>query len=77
MQSAASDLDVQRASRLQALEEQERERLEQEDKARDRSSKYGGRGDFVHSLNRKAGEMDVGERIKRGRGGLEKGLNDD
>ncbi len=77
MQSAASDLDVQRASRLQALEEQERERLEQEDKARDMSSKYGGRGDFVHSLNRKAGEMDVGERIKRGRGGLEKGLNDD
>ena len=77
MQSDANELDVQRSSRLKALREQERANLEQEDEARDRSSKYGGRGDFVHSLNRKAGEMDVGERIKRGKGGLEKGLNDD
>lgn len=77
MQSAANDLDTQRSSRLKALEEEERGRLDQEEKARERSSKYGGRGDFVHGLNRKAGEMDMGERIKRGRGGLEKGLNDD
>ena len=77
MQSAASELDIQRSSRLKALEEQERERLEQEDKARERNAKYGGRGDFVHSLNLKAGEMDIGERIKRGRGGLEKGLSED
>ena len=77
MQSAANELDDQRSSRLKALEEQERGRLAQEEKARERSSKYGGRGDFVHGLNRKVGEMDVGERIKRGRGGLEKGLNDD
>lgn len=77
MQSAADDLDMQRSSRLQALEEQERVRLNQEEKARERSSKYGGRGDFVHGLNRKAGDMDMGERMKRGRGGLEKGLNDE
>ena len=77
MQSAATDLDQQRSSRLKALAEQERMSLDQEEKARERSSKYGGRGDFVHSLNRKVGEMDVGERIKRGRGGLEKGLGDD
>ncbi|KAL6713589.1 RNA-splicing factor [Lecanora helva] len=77
MQSAANDLDDQRASRLKALQEQEGAKLEQEEKARERSSKYGGRGDFVHGLNRKAGEMDIGERIKRGRGGFEKGLHDD
>ena len=77
MQSAANDLDIQRSGRLKALEEEERARLDQEEKARNRSSRYGGRGDFVHNLNRKAGEMDMGERLKRGRGGLEKGLNDD
>lgn len=77
MQSAADDLDMQRSSRLQALEEQERVRLNQEEKARERSSKHGGRGDFVHGLNRKAGDMDMGERMKRGRGGLEKGFNDE
>lgn len=77
MQADANDLDDQRSSRLKALKEQERTRLEQEERAREKSSKYGGRGDFVHGMNRKAGEMDMSERIKRGRGGLEKGLNDD
>jgi hypothetical protein len=74
MMSDAIDLENQRATRLAALEEQERIRREAEDKARARSSKYGGKGDFVHILNRKAGEIDIGERIKRGRGGLERGL---
>lgn len=77
MQSAADDLDMQRSSRLQALEEQERARLALEEKAREKSGKNGGRGDFVHGLNRKAGDMDMGERMKRGRGGLEKGLSDE
>jgi hypothetical protein len=77
MQSAADDLDMQRSSRLQALEEQERARLDLEEKAREKSGKHGGRGDFVHGLNRKAGDMDMGERMKRGRGGLEKGLGDE
>ena len=72
MQSAANDLDAQRSSRLKALEEEEKTRLEMEEKARKRSGKYGGRGDFVQALNRKAGEMDVGERMRRGRGGLER-----
>ena len=77
MQADANDLDNQRSNRLKALEEQEHARLEQEERAREKSSKFGGRGDFVHSMNRKAGEMDMGERIRRGRGGLEKGLSDD
>ncbi len=77
MQSAADDLDMQRSSRLQALEEQERARLDLEEKAREKSGKNGGRGNFVHGLNRKAGDMDMGERMKRGRGALEKGLGDE
>lgn len=77
MQSAATDLDQQRSSRLKALEEQERARLDAEEKARQRSGKFGGRGDFVSGLHREAGEMDLGERIRRGRGGLERGLVED
>lgn len=75
MQADANDLDAVRSSRLAAIEERERVEREAEQKARDRSGRYGGRGDFVNGLNRKAGEMDIGERIKRGRGGLERGLD--
>ncbi|KAM0798311.1 Pre-mRNA splicing factor-domain-containing protein [Usnea florida] len=75
MQADANDLDAVRSSRLAAIEERERVERELEQTARDRSGRYGGRGDFVNGLNRKAGEMDIGERIKRGRGGLERPLD--
>lgn len=75
MQADAHDLDAVRSSRLAAIEERERVEREAEQKARDRSGRYGGRGDFVNGLNRRAGEMDIGERIKRNRGGLERGLD--
>lgn len=72
MQSAATELDVTRSNRLAAIEERERADREAEERARERSSKYGGRGDFVHGLNRKAGELDIGERMRRGKGGLKR-----
>ena len=75
MQADANNLDTVRSDRLAALEERERIEREAEQKARDRSGRYGGRGDFVNGLNRKAGDMDLGERIKRGKGGLERGLD--
>ena len=74
MQSAASELDVSRSSRLKAIEEQERRDREEEVKARERSGRLGGKGDFVMGLNRKAGEIGLGERIRRGKGGLERGI---
>ena len=77
MNSDANELDTVRSNRLAALEEREMADRKSEQEARDRSARYGGRGDFVHGLNRKAGEMDIGERMKRGRGGLERGLDDD
>ena len=72
MQSSASELDTSRTERLKALEEQERVEREKDEKARERNAKLGGKGDFVHGLNRQAGEIGIGERMKRGRGGLEK-----
>ena len=75
MMADANELENARANRLAAIEDQERRRKEEEERVRGKSGKYGGRGDFVHGLNRKAGEMDIGERIKRGRGELERGLD--
>ena len=77
MQSAASELDEDRARRIAAIEEREKAEREKEDAARARSSKYGGKGDFVTGLNRKAGEMSIGERMRRGTHGLERDRDDD
>ncbi|KAL8794740.1 MAG: hypothetical protein Q9195_002694 [Heterodermia aff. obscurata] len=72
MQSAASELDQDRAKRIAALEEREKAEREAEEAARARSSKLGGKGDFVTGLNRKAGELSIGERMRRGKHGLER-----
>ncbi len=72
MQQAASELDQDREKRIAAIAERERAKREEEEKARAKSAKYGGKGDFVHGLHRKAGEIDIGERMRRGRGGLGK-----
>ena len=51
MQAQASELDQDRAKRLAALEEKERLAREADDKARERSGKYGDK-EFVHGLRR-------------------------
>ena len=72
MQADASELDADRDRRLAAIAERERMEREAEDAARLKSSKYGGKGDFVMGLNRKAGDLDLAERVRRGRGGMER-----
>lgn len=76
MQEAACELDQDRANRLAALEERERFQRETDDAKRAKSFKNGGKGDFVTGLHRTAGELDIGERMRRGRRGLEKDLGD-
>ena len=71
MQHAASELDQDRNRRIAAMSEREAADQEVEEAARARAAKYGGKGDFVNGLHRKAGNMDIGERMRRGRGGLE------
>ncbi|KAB5547273.1 pre-mRNA-splicing factor CWC25 [Coniochaeta sp. 2T2.1] len=70
MQAAASELDVDRERRLKALEEAERADREAEDRARQRSSKIGGDRHFMNRLQNTAGDMDLAERIGRGKKGL-------
>ncbi|MCJ1305936.1 RNA-splicing factor [Hypocenomyce scalaris] len=72
MQAAASELDHNREKRIAAMEEREKADREADEVARARSAKYGGKGDFVNNLNRKAGDIDLGERIRRGKGALER-----
>ena len=70
MQSDASELDQERERRLAAIEERDRGVRESEEAARMKSAKYGGKGDFVMGLHRKAGDLDLAERVRRGRGGM-------
>ncbi|RAL66705.1 hypothetical protein DID88_007489 [Monilinia fructigena] len=65
MQQDASSLDIDREKRLKALEEQERIAREAEGRARSKSSKYSDKGDFINSLNRTAGNMNLADRIGR------------
>ena len=64
MQSNADELERDRLERLKALEE--REKMEAEADEKTRSS----RGGFVNRLNRQAGDLGLGERIRRGRGAM-------
>ncbi|MCJ1410557.1 RNA-splicing factor [Ptychographa xylographoides] len=76
MQQAASELDEDREKRLAAMSEREVANKEAEDAARATAAKYGGKGDFFNGLHRKAGDMNVGERMRRGRQGLERDRDD-
>ncbi|EEP75672.1 predicted protein [Uncinocarpus reesii 1704] len=72
MQQDANDLDQARISRLNAVEARERAEREAEEAARAESSKYGGKGAFVNGLNRRAGDIDLSDRLRRGRRNIEK-----
>ena len=75
MQQAASDLDQDREKRLQEMAQRDAIEREKDDIARARSSKLGGRGDFLVDMNRRAGELGVGDRMHRGRRGYEKDVD--
>jgi Pre-mRNA splicing factor/N-terminal domain of CBF1 interacting co-repressor CIR len=74
MQEAASELDQDRERRLAAIAARDKEEAEREAEARARNAKYGGRADFMHGLNRRAGDMNLGDRLGRGKAGLEREL---
>jgi Pre-mRNA splicing factor/N-terminal domain of CBF1 interacting co-repressor CIR len=73
MQQAASEIDQDRERRLAAIAAKDKETAERDDASRARNAKMGGRADFVNGLNRKViGEMDLGERMGRGKSGMER-----
>lgn len=72
MQQNANDLDSMRADRLAAADAREKAEREAEEAARARTSKEGGKGAFLSNMNRRAGELDLSERLQRGRRNIEK-----
>lgn len=70
MQANAQELDVDRQKRLAQLAEKEKAALKAEEEARKQSSRYGGKGDFMSALKKKTIDMDLGERVRRGKGTL-------
>jgi hypothetical protein len=72
MQQNADDLDRMRAERLAAADARERAEREADEAARAQTSRSGGRGAFISSVNRRAGELDLSERLRRGRANVEK-----
>lgn len=77
MQSNAQNLESERLRRLDEIAEKEKIELEKEERARMESSKYGGKGRFMSGIQAKAGEISLEERVRRGRGGLERIREDD
>ncbi|CAZ82462.1 unnamed protein product [Tuber melanosporum] len=67
MVANASQMNADRAKRLTDLAIREKAELEAEEKARMRTSKVGGKGEFLTGVNRKVGDLDLGERVRRGR----------
>ena len=72
MQQAATELDVDREQRLAALAAKDKADAEADNVARAKNAKYGGRADFMNGLNRKAGDLDLGERVRRGKLNMER-----
>lgn len=73
MQQAASELDQDRERRLAATTAKDREAAEKDDAFRAQNARSGGRADFVNGLKRKViGEMDLGDRMGRGKSGMER-----
>lgn len=68
MQADATDLDEARNRRLAALAERDRQEREQDDSARRNNAKWGGKGSFITGLNQHAGNLDLAERVRRGKG---------
>lgn len=68
MQSAASDMDLDREKRLAALEQEERAAQEADERARER----GGERGFVNGLHKQAGKLGLGERMGRNRQGYQR-----
>lgn len=77
MQQAASELDEDRRKRIMVIEARDKIEQAADDAARSRSAKFGGKGDFMNRVNRQAGAFDLGERMRRGRGELDRELGAD
>ena len=72
MQQDASKLEEERTQRSVEVDARDREAAARDDLTRAEIAKHGGRASFVNGFHRKAGDMDLGERMGRSRAGMER-----
>jgi hypothetical protein len=65
MQQDAASLDQQRIERLADIEARDKADAVKDDAARARNAKYGGRATFVNDFHKKAGDLNLSERMGR------------
>jgi len=66
MQHDAAELDNQRERRLAEIESRDKAAAEQDDSARARNAKYGGRADFVNNIHKSNfNSMSLADRMGR------------
>ncbi|MCJ1308295.1 RNA-splicing factor [Agyrium rufum] len=68
MQQAASELDKDREKRMADIERRDQQDALEDDAARAK----GGKGSYITGMYNKVGEMNMGDRMRRGRAGYEK-----
>lgn len=73
MQSNAQNMNQERLQRIAELEAKEKAMSAVEENERMKNSKYGGQAKFLSGANKKAQELDLGERVRRGRQGMGEG----
>ena len=66
MHSNAQNMNSDRIKRIAELEVQEKVMSEVEHTERMTNAKYGGQARFLTGASKKAGELDLGERVRRG-----------
>ncbi|TGZ83288.1 hypothetical protein EX30DRAFT_394511 [Ascodesmis nigricans] len=77
MQSNAENMNVDRAKRIAELEAKEKAEAETEAEARMKNNRQGGKAEFLSSASKSAGNLDLAERVRRGRQGMGEGRDRD
>lgn len=77
MQKDAQQMHSDRARRIEELTEKEKAAAAVEEEARMRNKRIGGRAEFLTGASKKAVDLDLGERVRRGRQGMTQGRDRD
>ena len=77
MQNNAESMSSERAKRIAELEAKEKADAEAEMVARLKNTRQGGKAEFLSSATKRAGDLDLGERVRRGRQGMGEGRDRD
>lgn len=73
----AQNMNSERAKRVAELEAKEKVEAEAEMAARLKNNRQGAKAEFLNSATKSAGNLDLAERVRRGRQGMGEGRDKD